>query len=151
MDRDFLIELFSAFGPVSLRRMFSGYGISVDGVTFALVLRGAIFLKVDDQSVPRFEAEGVGPFQYESRSCGRTVTVASYWQMPDRLYDDPEELAEWARLALGAAERGAVAKRARAKPRKRAVAKASRSMPVPSKPKSTTAKAAKKAKRGGKR
>jgi len=123
MDREFLIELFSAFGPVSLRRMFSGYGVSVDGITFALVLRGAIFLKVDALTVPRFEAEGVKPFQYESRSRGRTVTVASYWQMPDRLYDDPEELAEWARLALAAAERGAAAKQARAKPRKRAAAK----------------------------
>jgi len=124
MDRDVLIELFSGFGPVSLRRMFAGYGISVDGTTFALVLRGAIFLKVDDQTLPRFEAEGVKPFQYESRSRGRTVTVASYWQMPDRLYDDPEELAEWARLALGAAERSAVVKRARSKPRKRAAAEA---------------------------
>jgi len=144
MDRDFLIELFSAFGPVSLRRMFSGYGVSVDGITFALVLRGSIYLKVDDQTQARFEAEGVGPFQYESRSRGRTVTVASYWQMPDRLYDEPEELADWARLALGAAERGAAAKRARGrKPRKRAVAKSgpapkSKSRPKPasrSKPK----------------
>jgi DNA transformation protein and related proteins len=110
MDREFLLELFSAFGPVSLRRMFSGYGVSVEGTTFALVLRGGIFLKADAQTVARFEQEGVKPFQYEAR--GKTVTVASYWQMPDRLYDDPEELAEWARLALAAAERGVAAKRA---------------------------------------
>ena len=31
MDRDFLIDLFSNFGPVTIRRMFSGYGISADG------------------------------------------------------------------------------------------------------------------------
>ncbi len=28
MDRDFLIDLFADFGPVTIRRMFSGYGIS---------------------------------------------------------------------------------------------------------------------------
>jgi DNA transformation protein and related proteins len=33
MDRDFLIDLFADFGPVAIRRMFSGYGISADGIT----------------------------------------------------------------------------------------------------------------------
>jgi DNA transformation protein len=121
MDRDFLIELFSAFGPVGLRRMFSGYGVSVDGTTFALVLRGMVHFRVDEQTVSRFEAEGVKPFQYETR--GKTITVGSYWQLPARLYDDPEELAEWARAALGAAERALASKRLRGKPRKKAVAK----------------------------
>lgn len=135
MDRDFLLELFSAFGPVSLRRMFSGYGVSVDGITFALVLRGGIFLRTDAQTVGRFEEEGLKPFQYESRSRGRTVTVASYWQMPDRLYDDPEELADWARQALGAAERVAALKRTGPKRRKAsatgpAVKKATRKKPA---------------------
>lgn len=139
MDRDFLLELFSAFGPVSVRRMFSGYGISVDGTTFALVLGGSIYLKVDDQTVAGFEAEGVKPFQYQSRSRGRTVVVASYWQMPDRLYDDPEELAEWSRLALAAAERSAAAKQARARPRKRPATEA-KSEPRP------TSKSARKSK-----
>jgi len=36
MDRDFLLDLFAAFGPVTLRRMFSGYGVSRDGINFAL-------------------------------------------------------------------------------------------------------------------
>ncbi|MEW6644161.1 MAG: TfoX/Sxy family protein [Pseudomonadota bacterium] len=112
MDREFLQDLFSAFGPVSLRRMFSGYGVSVDGVNFALVLRGGIYFRTDGQTVARFEEEGAKPFQYETRN--KVVTVASYWQLPDRLYDDPEELADWARAALGAAERAAATKRSRA-------------------------------------
>ena len=40
MDRDFLIDLFADFGPVTIRRMFSGFGISADGTNFALALRG---------------------------------------------------------------------------------------------------------------
>ncbi len=33
MDREFLIDLFSDFGPVTIRPMFSGFGISVDGIS----------------------------------------------------------------------------------------------------------------------
>jgi DNA transformation protein len=114
MDRDFLIDLFADFGPVSVRRMFSGYGISADGTNFALALRGGLYLRADETTIPRFEAEGSKPFQYQTRA--KTVTVASYWQLPERLYDDPEELTGWARAALAAAEHAALAKRSK-KPR----------------------------------
>lgn len=118
MDRDFLIDLFAGFGPVSIRRMFSGYGISADGTNFALALRGGLYLRADDGSIPDFEREGSTPFVYETR--GRTVTVRSYWQLPVRLYDDPDELAQWARTALAAAERAALAKPRRPRSRSRA-------------------------------
>jgi DNA transformation protein and related proteins len=111
MDRDFLIDLFSDFGPVTIRRMFSGFGISADGINFALALRGGLYLRADDQTVACFEAEGSKPFQYQTRA--KTVTVGSYWQLPVRLYDDPQELTGWARAALAAAERAAATKRAK--------------------------------------
>jgi len=112
MDREAPAELFSALGPVSIRRMFSGYGIGAEGVTFALAKRGIVLLKVDDATRPRFVAAGSKPFQYEAR--GRTVTVNSYWSLPERLYDDPDDLAEWARMAIAAARRPAAAKAAKA-------------------------------------
>ena len=113
MDRDFLIDLFAGFGPVTIRRMFSGYGISADGTNFAMALRGGLYLRADDQTIARFEAEGSKPFSYQTRS--RTVTVMSYWQLPERLYDDPEEVTDWARAALAAAQRAAIRKRPKAK------------------------------------
>jgi DNA transformation protein len=121
MDSDFLIDLFATFGPVTIRRMFSGFGISVDGVTFALALREAVFLRAAPTDTPRFEAEGSAPFQYQTRV--KTVTVGSYWRLPERLYDDPDELAGWARAALAAAERAALAKAARVKRSKPAASK----------------------------
>ncbi|MCG6203554.1 TfoX/Sxy family protein [Rhodopseudomonas sp. HC1] len=114
MDRDYLTDLFEPFGPVTIRRMFSGFGISADGITFALVIQGALYLRADAATIPRFEAEGSQPFSYTTRL--RTVTVASYWRLPDRLLDDADELAEWSRASLAAAERAAL-KKAR-KPRK---------------------------------
>ena len=112
MDRDFLIDLFSDFGPVTIRRMFSGFGISADGINFALALRAGLYFRADEETIPQFEAEGSKPFQYQTRA--KAVTVNSYWQLPARrLFDDPEELSGWARAALAAAQRAALRKRSK--------------------------------------
>ena len=151
MDRDFLIDLFVDFGPVTIRKMFSGFGISVDGVNFAMALRAGLYFRADEQTVPRFETEGSKPFSYQTST--KTITVNSYWQLPARLFDDSEELAEWARAALGAAQRAALRKRPRAKKakapaKKAAVKKAATKKPVKkSVAKKQPAKKAKKRKR----
>jgi DNA transformation protein len=122
MDRDFLIDLFADFGPVTVRRMFSGFGISADGTNFALALRSGLYFRADEASIPQFEAEGSKPFQYQTRA--KTVTVNSYWELPARLFDDSEELSVWARTALAAAQRAAMKKRPKArKAAKKKVAK----------------------------
>ena len=113
MDREFLIDLFAHFGPVTIRRMFSGFGISADGTNFALALRSGLYFRADDATIPQFEAEGSKPFQYQTRA--KTVTVASYWELPARLFDDSEELAVWAKAALAAAQRAASKKRPKAR------------------------------------
>src|SRR6478609_1655271 len=119
IDREAITEMFSAFGPVVVKSMFGGAGIYADGIFFALVDDGVIYLKADDETRPRFEDEGCKQFVYQ----GKTREVAmSYWRMPERLYDDPEELAQWARLALAAAHRAAALK-ARGKGRKKVARK----------------------------
>src|ERR1700755_1291896 len=125
MDREFLTALFAAFGPVTIRPMFSGHGISVDGVNFAMALRAGLYFRADEVTIPQFETEGSKPFQYQTRA--KTVVVNSYWQLPARLFDDTEELSQWARAALAAAQRAALRKRPKKKkaPAKKAVAKKS--------------------------
>lgn len=112
MDRDFLTDLFADFGPVTIRKMFSGFGISADGTNFALALRAGLFFRADESTIPQFEAEGSKPFQYQTST--KTVTVNSYWELPARLFDDSEELSAWARAALAAAQRAALRKRPKA-------------------------------------
>jgi DNA transformation protein len=141
VDREFLIDLFSDFGPVTIRPMFSGFGISVDGVNFAMALRAGLYFRADEVTIPQFEAEGSKPFQYQTRA--KTVVVNSYWQLPARVFDDIEELSEWVRAALGAAQRAAVKKKAR-KP-----AKATKTKPA--KKKAAAPKATAKTKRKKKR
>ena len=43
------------------------------------------------------------------------MTVNSYWQLPERLYDDPEDLTVWAKASLAAAQRAALRKRPKRK------------------------------------
>ena len=52
MDRDFLTDLFADFGPVTIRKMFSGFGISADGTNFALALRSGLYFRADEQTDP---------------------------------------------------------------------------------------------------
>jgi DNA transformation protein len=103
MDAADIVEMFAAFGPVVPRRMFSGFGIFCDGTMFGLVVRGVLYLKADTQTIAAFEAEGQEPFSYMAK--GRKRASMSYWRAPDRLYDDRDELAAWARDALAAAHR----------------------------------------------
>ena len=90
-----------------VRRMFGGAGIYAQETMFALVHDGVIYLKVDAHNAPAFARENLAPFTYTTG--GGKRGVMSYRRMPDRLYDDPEELAVWARAALAAARRGASA------------------------------------------
>jgi DNA transformation protein and related proteins len=142
MDRDFLIDLFADFGPVTIRRMFSGYGISADGINFALALRAGLYFRADETTIPQFEAEGSKPFQYQTRA--KTVTVNSYWQLPARLFDDSEDLSVWARAALAAAQRAALKKRPRA--RKAAKAVTNKAAPTKAAARNTRKKAPKRRK-----
>ncbi len=105
MDAETIRELFAEFGPVSVRRMFGGVGIFVEDRMIGLVSREIIYLKADAATIPEFERESMAPFGYSTKNGERKLT--SYWRMPDRLYDDPEDLANWARAAHAVALRAA--------------------------------------------
>jgi DNA transformation protein len=97
-------ELFSAFGPVEVRRMFGGAGLYAGGTMFAILHDGVIYLKADERGAAAFERENLPPFTYATNDGKRAIM--SYRRMPDRLYDDPDELVAWANDALAAARRG---------------------------------------------
>jgi DNA transformation protein len=107
LDPEFIRELFAPFRPVTVKRMFGGAGVWHDGLMFALIFDGAIYLKVDEASIPDFKREGSRPFVYSrAKSKGRIGRASlSYWRLPERLYDDPDELAVWAGQAFAIAER----------------------------------------------
>jgi DNA transformation protein len=110
-----LEELLAPLGPVMLKRMFGGYGVFLDGLMFGLVSDDRLYFKTSEVSRAAFEAEGLGPFTYTKK--GATAVLTSYWQVPDRLLDDSDELVEWARTAQRCAAAAKVKKPARKSPK----------------------------------
>lgn len=106
---DYLHELLGPLGKVSIRRMFGGHGVYLDGLFIAIVADGRIFLKVDEETKPRFLAAGCAPFAIVHK--GQPLEM-SYWSVPDEAMDTSEDMAPWAKLAIGAAMRKPAVKKA---------------------------------------
>ena len=94
----YLEDLFSVLPGSHARRMFGGVGIFRHGLMYALALEdGKICLKADEDTQGDFRAEDCKPWIYERD--GRKMDMG-YWQMPERLMDDADELRLWADKAF---------------------------------------------------
>jgi len=113
---EFLREQLAPLGRVTMRRMFGKTGVFCDGVMLGMVTDNTLYLRVDDHNrAPFKEAEAFPPLNYEKQ--GSTIDL-SFWRAPERLFDEPDELVTWARIALAAASRVA-AKSKRTAPRQK--------------------------------
>ena len=100
---EFLREHLAPLGHVTLRRMFGKSGVFCDGVMFAMVTENTLYVRVDEYNRATFkEAESFPPLNYAKK--GSTIDLA-FWRVPERLFDEPDELVVWARAALAAAHR----------------------------------------------
>jgi DNA transformation protein len=93
-------ELLSGVGPCTAKRMFGGWGISVDGMNIALIAWDTLFLKSNADTEPQWLAAGGQPFQYEAK--GKTMRL-HYYTPPEEALESPAVMLPWARLALTAA------------------------------------------------
>ncbi|HEY4113628.1 MAG TPA: TfoX/Sxy family protein [Rhizomicrobium sp.] len=105
-----LDDLFVEFAPITLRRFFGGEGICAGDVMFGMVFSDTIYFKTAEETRRAFLAAQTKPFSFVKRSTGETV-VTTWYALPDRLYDDPDELGQWARAALEVAKRAGTAKK----------------------------------------
>ena len=95
-------ELLEPLGSVRTKRMFGGVGIYVDEIFIAVIDKEVIYLKTDEQTLPRFQAEGCGPFCFDKEG---EMVVTSYCSPPEEALESPALMLPWARLALEAALR----------------------------------------------
>lgn len=101
---EYCCELLSAAGPCVARRMFGGYGFSIDGLTIAILAdmgQGEqLWLKASPDSIPLFESAGCKRFTYRAKDQPKSM---GYYSAPDEAIESAQEMAPWARLALQAA------------------------------------------------
>jgi DNA transformation protein and related proteins len=112
---EFLSEQLAPLGRITMRRMFGKTGVFCDGFMLGMVTENTLYFRVDDHNRADFkEAESFPPLNYRKK--GSTIDL-SFWRVPERLFDEPDEFVTWARTALAAARRVA-AKRKRTAPKK---------------------------------
>ncbi len=108
---DFLLEWLAPLGLITARAMFGGHMVYRGGIPFALVAGGVLYLKVDDQTRPRFEALGLEPFRpYEDRS-----EVMQYYPPPPEFFDNADAMREWGGEAVEVGRRAQAGKKTKAR------------------------------------
>ncbi|MBA8831811.1 MULTISPECIES: TfoX/Sxy family protein [Rhizobium] len=96
---DFASQIAPA-GSIDIRRFFGGSALVRNGAQFGFVMKGTLYLRVDEAMRAEFEADGSEPFSY--RAAGREVTVRRYYAVPAHVIDDPALLHSYAERALHA-------------------------------------------------
>jgi len=92
----YILDQVSAWGDVTVRKMFGGAGLYRDGKMFGLVADNVLYLKVDDTNRDKYVAAGSAPFKpYPDKPA-----IQSYFEIPPDILEDPEVLIEWAKESL---------------------------------------------------
>jgi DNA transformation protein and related proteins len=95
-------ELLAPAGEVRSKRMFGGYGLYVDDLFVAIIAADALYLKVDEQSQPRFQEAGSSRFEYTRQGKPQGM---GFWTVPAQAMDSPALMRPWVQLAMDAALR----------------------------------------------
>lgn len=88
-------DVLTAFGHITFRAMFGGYGVYKNGIIFAIIADEMLYLKTHKTNQKDFENIGSEAFTYD-KGDGKKATM-SYWLVTDDLMEDREELAKFAR------------------------------------------------------
>jgi len=110
--KDHILDLLEPLGGITVKRMFGGGGVFRDGLMFALMVDDRLYFKADSQTQNDFEAIGGEAFTYQRG--GKTVAL-TYFEIPEEVMDDTDEIIGWAGRAWEAARRLANPKKKKAK------------------------------------
>lgn len=93
-----ILELLEPIGSVDAKRFFGGVGISNGFVQFAMLMGDSLYFVVDDETRAKYENAWMPPFSYLTKK-GR-VQVRRYFEVPEDILADPEQLQRWAKDAI---------------------------------------------------
>jgi DNA transformation protein len=94
----YVLELLAPVAPVKAAHFFGGIGLSHAAVQFAMIMDNSLYFVVDDTTRARYQAAGMQAFSYETKK-GR-VQVRRYFELPEDVLLDPDELRVWARESM---------------------------------------------------
>ena len=97
---DYCCELLSSLGNVRAKRMFLGWGLSVDDLTVAVIAYDTLYLKCNSNTESKFLAASCKVFEHEAN--GR-VRRMQYYTSPESALESRIAMQPWANLAMHAA------------------------------------------------
>jgi len=104
---DWAEELLAPFGQVATRRMFSAYGLYLDGLFVGIVWQDVLYLKATGEGQAACEAAGLSAFRPSPRASLR------FYAPPPEALDDPDALRPWVEIARESARNAGRTKRTR--------------------------------------
>jgi DNA transformation protein len=110
---EWIAEWLSPLGEITSRSMMGGHVLYCNGIVFALVADGTLYLKADAETRPKFQALGLKAFQPFPDKPG----TMSYCTPPPEFFEDADVMKEWGREAVAVGMR---AKGKKGKARKKA-------------------------------
>lgn len=114
---DYVLDQLQIIGPVRARRMFGGSGLYSQDVFFGLIADDVLYFKVDDSNRSAYTARGSQPFRPVAND--PSAVSLSYYQVPEDVLEDPDELKTWARKSIAIAAARAAMKAQKDSPRAR--------------------------------
>lgn len=93
-----LMDVLSGLHGITSRPMFGGYGFYLRGKIFAIIADGKLYFKTGEGNRRDFLERGSQPFVYSAK--GISIEM-KYYELPEDLYENKEELAEWIEKSAG--------------------------------------------------
>ena len=107
-------EALEPLGRVTMRRMMGGATLYLDGTIFAILDDSELWFKADEESNAVWDEQGCERFTYVMKD--GWVEQMNYRRAPVDVYDEPEAMQRWAKLAVEAGMRRPVKKKRAKKP-----------------------------------
>lgn len=92
--RDFVLDQLRPLEGVSCRSMFGGHGLYLGADFFGILHEGRLYFKTDETTRAHYRERGMAPFAPFEKQVLKT-----YYEVPEEVVEDQEELASWAREA----------------------------------------------------
>jgi len=99
--RDFVLDQLHFLEDISCRSMFGGYGLYLGADFFGIVYDGRLYFKTDETTREKYRDRGMGPFAPSEKQ-----VLKSYYEVPEEIVEDDEQLASWAREAAARKRKG---------------------------------------------
>jgi DNA transformation protein len=102
-------EALEPLGSVSMRKMMGGATLYLDGIVFAIMVDGELWMKSDAEADPIWDAVSRERFTVSFKD-GK-VDSMNYRRAPSDVYDDAEAMQKWTSVSVEAGRRRVVKKR----------------------------------------